>query len=602
MPAGPDSRPDTATTPALLSGRYRLDAVIGQGGVGTVWRARDLQLDRDVAVKQLQPGVARDPMAADRFRREATTAASLSHQSLVTIYDVGEDDDVVYLVMELVDGPSLKDVLAEGGPLSGDETAAVGHRVAGALVAVHERGLVHRDVKPGNVLLPVDGPPKLVDFGTVHVLGDNAATLTMPGTMLGTIGYVAPEQFEGHDVDPRADVFAVGLLLHECLTGEPTFGTGTIAEMTRRRLADDVTPPSELRADVPAELDAIVTRATRRDPADRFADATELMAALTPLVPGDAEGRLQALARQFAVPLGDPSPPTRSTPTDHAPSPSAPRHHEETVVIGREDGAPASSGANPPVVPPGPPVAPGPAPSRGADDHARTSVLPAVGTEAAPASAGAASPDIDTAPEQGPDDDGRGGLRRLLMPLAALAVLALAITVIGLGTLGGDGGPEGGNGGGGSNGGNQQDGAGTETVAVADASDFDPFGGGGEHPEDVDLAHDGDPATRWDTEGYNSRAFGGLKDGVGIWFQASDAASRVEVALAPAGSDVQLYALEGPPGNDPAGWGEPIAQQAGADSIAADLPEGTQVVLVWFTQTAPSDGNRAGVAEVTFRP
>ena len=334
MPSGPSSRPDTEASPrqsTLLSGRYRLDAVLGQGGVGVVWRARDLQLDRDVAVKVLQSGVASDPVAADRFRREATTAASLSHPSLVTIYDVGEDGDVVYLVMELVDGPSTRDVLAAGGPLEPGEVAALGHRVAGALATVHARGLVHRDVKPGNVLLPIDGPPKLVDFGTVHVLGEDAATLTTPGTMMGTIGYVAPEQFDGAEVTPRADVYAVGLLLHECLTGRPTFGEGTIAELMRRRLDEDAAPPSRHRDGIPPELDEIIVRATLRDPAQRFADASALMAALGPLVPGDGDGRLRALARQHPRSHGRPD---RARGGPHATSPR-PRGDHRPPAPGR---------------------------------------------------------------------------------------------------------------------------------------------------------------------------------------------------------------------------------------------------------------------------
>ncbi len=349
MPAGSSPRPDVEASPrrsTLLSDRYRLDTVLGQGGVGTVWQARDLQLDRDVAVKVLQPGVASDPVAADRFRREATTAASLSHASLVTIYDVGEDDGVVYLVMELVDGPSTRDVLDAAGPLEPDEVAALGHRVAGALAAVHARGLVHRDVKPGNVLLPVDGPPKVVDFGTVHVLGEDAATLTTPGTMMGTIGYVAPEQFDGHEVTPRADVYAVGLLLHECLTGHPTFGEGTIAELMRRRLDEDATPPSRHRDGIPPELDEIIVRATLRDPAQRFADASALMAALEPLVPGDGDGRLRALARQHprprlaaTVPLPDTGEDDPDAPPEHAHA-TPPEAYEATTVLPRQDDAP----------------------------------------------------------------------------------------------------------------------------------------------------------------------------------------------------------------------------------------------------------------------
>ena len=427
MPSGPPSRPDTEASPrqsTLLSGRYRLDAVLGQGGVGVVWRARDLQLDRDVAVKVLQSGVASDPVAADRFRREATTAASLSHPSLVTIYDVGEDGEVVYLVMELVDGPSARDVLAAGGPLEPGEVAALGHRVAGALATVHARGLVHRDVKPGNVLLPIDGPPKLVDFGTVHVLGEDAATLTTPGTMMGTIGYVAPEQFDGAEVTPRADVYAVGLLLHECLTGRPTFGEGTIAELMRRRLDEDAAPPSRHRDGIPPELDEIIVRATLRDPTQRFADASALMAALGPLVPDDGDGRLRALARQHPRPplatTAPPRDPRRPRTSDVTPA----QAHEATTVLPRQDDpavSPPPDGEptqrfTPPVVPPGPMVPPGPTVGSGGaasrEDADATSVLPATSDAEDPRGCGARSRHASPPPAHpGPARTGRPGPR-----------------------------------------------------------------------------------------------------------------------------------------------------------------------------------------------
>ncbi len=554
MPAGHEPHHDTDVAgpgASLLSDRYRLDALIGQGGVGTVWRARDLQLDRDVAVKQLQPGIASDPMAADRFRREATTAASLSHTSLVTIYDVGEDDGAVYLVMELVDGPSVKDVLLRGGALMPGETAALGYSVAGALTAVHERGLVHRDVKPGNVLLPVDGPPKLVDFGTVHVLGDRAATLTTPGTMLGTIGYVAPEQFEGHDVDPRADVYAVGLLLHECLTGVPTFGTGSSAEMTRRRLSDDAAPPSQHVAGVPPELDAVVARATRRDPAERFADADALARALAPLVPSDGAGRLQALARQYAP---------EATVAESERTSALP---QATTVLPRPD----EEDASPPA----------------ADTPDATSVLPATGVE------------------EGRLDDGPGAVaagpptprRRWVAPLAVLTVVVAILGAVGISILtdGGEGGPaDGSDGQAGSDG----------RLAVADAADFDPLGGGSEHGEDIPLAHDGDPGTAWETEGYNQPDLA-PKAGVGMWARADGQPSSVQVDLVRGGSTVQLFAFEGEPPADPAQWGEPIGGASGEDRVTAEVPEGRPVVLVWFTELPPDGGrHRGGVAEVTF--
>ena len=567
MPAGSSSRPETPAPPGptdVLSDRYRLDAVIGQGGVGTVWRARDLQLQRDVAVKQLQPGVARDPAAAERFRREATTAASLSHTSLVTIYDVGEDDGVVYLVMELVEGPSISDVLG-AGPLDPGEVAALGHRVAGALATVHARGLVHRDVKPGNVLLPVDGPPKVVDFGTVHVLGEHASTLTTPGTMMGTIGYVAPEQFDGHEVTPRADVYAVGLLLHECLTGRPTFGEGTVAELTQRRLTEDAAPPSRHRDGIPPELDEIVVRATLRDPAQRFADGRALMAALAPLVPADGDGRLRALARAH---LGAVPAVTAPLPTE-----TPPEAFEETTALPRVEAETTS------VLP-------------RVDEHA-TSVLPRTDQDATSVLAPVGDPATGDAPDD-PDDQATGPRRPPLVPvLLGLAALALAIAGIVVGTGGPSGAPDGGGSADGSGGGD------TSAVEVADGQDLDPFGDS-EHPEDVQRAFDGDPSSMWQTQIYDSPTMD--KPGVGMWVRAADgtAPRRAEVDLAIPGADVEVYALQAAPGGDPSGWGDPVASASDASgTITADLPEGTTVVLVWFTNLGPdAGGHRGGISEV----
>lgn len=592
MPAGPSSRPNTETAmrpDTVLSDRYHLERVLGQGGVGTVWRARDLQLDRDVAVKLLQPGVARDPAAAERFRREATTAASLSHVSLVTIYDVGEDDGTVYLVMELVDGPSLKDVLARTGPLDPGEVAALGHRVSAALSAVHERGLVHRDVKPGNVLLPLDGPPKLVDFGTVHVLGDGAATLTTPGTMMGTIGYVAPEQFDGHEVTPRADVYAVGLLLHECLTGEPTFGTGTIAELMRRRIEADAEPPSHHRPGIPPELDEIVVRATLRDPAQRFADAPALAAALAPLVPGDGDGRLRALARQHApiapprteplpVEDSDPAPPPTSDPSEFTETTALPRADDDRLA---EDTGPRRTAGAGPVVPPGP------------DETLAVNG----GVAGAGAAAGSSAPhDATSVLSPTPTDDAEVATadRPSRWPLALIGLAVVVLAILGVAAMndgGGDGGDGGDDGGGGAD---------TGAVAIVDGDDLDPFGGDGEHPEDVPRAFDGDPGTRWQTQMYNNPSMD--KPGVGMYVEADGDPRRAEIDLDTPGATLQVYALDGPPPEgDPASWGDPVQtfENADAGTVTTDLPEGTKVVVLWFTELGPDGGrHRVGVPEI----
>lgn len=552
MPAGGNARPATGSSVAggrVLSGRYRLQAAIGHGGVGTVWRARDRQLHRDVAVKELRPALARDRQASERFRREARQAAALSHPSLVTVFDVGEHDGVPYLVMELVDGPSLADVLARSGPLGPEVVATIGHRVASALSVVHGRGLVHRDVKPGNVLLASDGVPRLVDLGAVHVLGEQRDDLTTPGTMLGTIGYVAPEQLEGQPVDPRADVFSLGLVLYECLTGASPYRGATVAEITRSRLADDVPAPSDVRPDVPEVLDRIVQACTRREPGRRPPDAValaDLLSTLVPEQPSVPVQRLLASVHEYPA----------------APEPDSDEDPDATTIMPSATLSPPKAGP----VPSSPPTEVlAPAAAATTVSRAPATVEPA-------------------APEKRPR---RGAPPRLVPALLGVAGILGALGLISTMNDGG-----GGTGGGGA--------SATTPVEVAAASDFDPLGSDGEHGESVELAHDGDSSTRWDTEGYNSRDLGGLKDGVGIWFRVDEAASRVEVALDPQGSDVELYAFPEEPSGDPADWGEPVASETGADQVAADLPEDARVVLVWFTRTAPSDGNRAGVSEIQF--
>jgi hypothetical protein len=266
-----------------LADRYRLEDVIASGGVAIVWRAFDEHLARPVAVKLLHPHHAGDPTVVERFQREARAAAGLSHPNVVRIYDVGREDGLVWLVMELVEGPSLRDVLATREPLDPAVVTAVGEQVARALAAAHERGLVHRDIKPANILVASDGTVKVTDFGIAKALGTDE-TLTSTGTVMGTAAYVAPEQLETSDVDARADVYALGVVLYEALLGRPAFSGDTPAATAAMRLTYELVPPRRVRSDVPEELDAIVTRATRRGRGARFADGAEFAEALTPLL------------------------------------------------------------------------------------------------------------------------------------------------------------------------------------------------------------------------------------------------------------------------------------------------------------------------------
>jgi eukaryotic-like serine/threonine-protein kinase len=279
-----------------LGGRYHLEEPIASGGAAIVWRAFDENLSRSVAIKLLHPHHATDPTVVERFERESRAAAQLNHPNAVRIYDTGREDDLVFLVMEHVDGPSLRDVLKEWGPLEPLAVAALGEQVASALGEAHARGLVHRDVKPANILIASDGTVKVTDFGIAKALSGADATLTNPGTVVGTAAYVAPEQLEDASVDARADIYALGVVLYECLTGRPAFSGDTPTATAAMRLTYELMPPRQLRSDVPRALDDVVVRATRRDRSERFTDGADMAASLAAMVPTKPSEVTAALA------------------------------------------------------------------------------------------------------------------------------------------------------------------------------------------------------------------------------------------------------------------------------------------------------------------
>ena len=263
---------------AALRDRYVLESLLGSGGMADVHRATDTTLERSVAVKVLRD-VAGDESARHRFVAEARTLAGLSHRNLVTVLDagIGEDDDRPFLVMELVEGRSLADAL-EDGPLTPEDVALVGAQVAAALTYAHGRGVVHRDVKPGNVLLGGDGRVKLADFGIARLLGDTARH-TRTGTAIGTAAYLAPEQVRGEDVTGAADTYALGLVLLEALTGRRAF-PGSPTEAALARLQRD----PEVPADLPGGWAPLLTAMTAADPTVRVdvAEAADLLASGVP--------------------------------------------------------------------------------------------------------------------------------------------------------------------------------------------------------------------------------------------------------------------------------------------------------------------------------
>ena len=304
---------------ALLDGRYLVESRIASGGMSTVYRGRDVRLDRAVALKVMDPRYAGDQQFLTRFHREARAIAGLKDPGLVAIYDQGNDPAHPFLVMELVDGGTLRELLRERGPMPPHAMAAVLRPVLSGLGVAHRAGLVHRDIKPENVLISNDGEVKLVDFGLVRAIAD--AGITSTSVILGTAAYLSPEQVEGAATGPRSDVYAAGVMAFELLTGTTPFTGDNPLAVASQRLDRDVPPPSSVIAGVPAELDAFVARATARRAEDRFADACEM-----------GEG-LEAVAEELGLPhFRVPAPKTSAVHTDatnvHQPNvhhPNAPR-------------------------------------------------------------------------------------------------------------------------------------------------------------------------------------------------------------------------------------------------------------------------------------
>ena len=263
----------------LISGRYQLDTVLGRGGMATVWRGVDERLGRRVAVKLLDRATA-DSAMLQRFDREARTAGGLTHPNIVGVYDVGTDDGVPYLVMELIDGTSVAALLA-GGPLPIEQAVDIARQICDALAVAHAQGVVHRDIKPANILLTATGTVKVCDFGIARLTHQQQTDLTAPHTAIGTSAYMAPEQASGGAVDARTDLYALGCVLYAMLTGQPPF-TGdhplTVMWQHQQQPAPSV---ASLRADTPADLDALIARLLAKNPSDRPATATEVRDRLT---------------------------------------------------------------------------------------------------------------------------------------------------------------------------------------------------------------------------------------------------------------------------------------------------------------------------------
>ena len=268
--------------PRLVGGRYELGGVLGRGGMAEVHMGRDVRLGRNVAVKTLRADLASDPTFQARFRREAQSAASLNHPAIVAVYDTGEDllngTPLPYIVMEYVEGTTLRELLQSGRRLLPERALEIVAGVLQALEYSHRNGIIHRDIKPGNVMLTRSGHVKVMDFGIARAVADMGATMTATAAVIGTAQYLSPEQAKGEHVDARSDIYSTGCLLYELLVGRPPFVGDSPVSVAYQHVREDPLPPSQFDPEVPPEIDAVVLKALAKNPENRYQSADEMRA------------------------------------------------------------------------------------------------------------------------------------------------------------------------------------------------------------------------------------------------------------------------------------------------------------------------------------
>lgn len=326
------------TTPKNLSSRYELGEIIGFGGMSEVHKARDERLGRDVAIKVLRADLARDPTFYLRFKREAQNAAALNHPAIVAVYDTGEAEvdggPLPYIVMEYVDGDTLRDMVRGDGPLAPRRAMEIIADVCAALDFSHKNGIVHRDMKPANIMINRQGAVKVMDFGIARAIADSSNPMTQTAAVIGTAQYLSPEQARGEQVDARSDVYSVGCVLYEILTGEPPFTGDSPVAVAYQHVREDPQLPSNVHQGVPRELDSVVLKAMSKNPANRYQTAAEMRSDLIRVLGGQKPQAPTVMTEEdrttFLGAVDAPRPQQAATESDTPP----PRDPRRTMMIG----------------------------------------------------------------------------------------------------------------------------------------------------------------------------------------------------------------------------------------------------------------------------
>jgi len=559
--------------PAILGQRYRLERKLAQGGMAEVWLGTDLSLTRHVAVKLLKSNLAADPIVAERFRREAIAVAKLTHPNIVAVYDA--IDDTIggarrqAVVMQLVDGKSLRQLLDEQNRLSPELTMHIGMCVGAALDCAHKANLVHRDIKPGNILLTLDGRVLLTDFGIAKGLDDSGDDLTSPNVMMGTAKYLSPEQVRGRKLDGRADLYSLGLVLYECLAGRVPFLGETDADTALARLNRDPTDITRLRPTLPQGLAALIHRLLALRPGDRYATGAELRT------------ELQRIAGQPKQDFSNDTSRDVSRGTPSRGRPAGPALSGATTI-------PSATGPN--------------AARRGTPVQGNRTPTPVGGYQPRPGRpAGAAvradrTPTSTTRPRQQPNRkfEHRAGPSSIVV--GVLLVTAFIVALVLWVTIGQDD-PD------------PIPGSGSQAPVDSDAvaaipvpgaaaivavHTFDPEGTDPEERDDlIGNATDGNVATAWTTLCYQNRFMSG-KTGVGLIADLGSARTGTfTVVLGSAPYQVKVFAAgEGTAPTTFAAWGAPLGELDGQQTETIDVQLTTPVryVLVAFNELGDDAG------------